>query len=456
VNATVHHFPTPEIEAQPSNIEAEAMLLGALMLDNKRIDQAADLLKQEDFAEPFYGHVFGLMVKEVGQGHPANPLTLKPFISEEGARALAGLTGSMSVHLVQVRDTAQQIVDLAARRRLIETLKTATEQAADCNNNLDGVAADVEAALLDTSGRDGLIELSGSGCITKALEAVGKNDRGVTCGIGAIDEAMGPIRKKALAIVAARPGMGKSALAVSYALGAAHKGHGVLIVSLEMSAEDIGERMACDLCFDAQVQVPYAKLVAGTLNHNEVRAVSEAAEALQELPVQVLDTSALSVARLASIVRRWKRRMASRGQSLDLVIVDYLQLLRSPGSNGRYEVITEISQSLKEIAKANDLGIMALSQLSRKVEERGDKRPMLSDLRESGQIEQDADSVLFLLRREYYLSKEEPAEHHPDRPAWEQAMMEHRGQIEFICAKRRKGQEGTTLGSFFGQFQAVR
>jgi len=356
-----------------------------------------------------------------------------------------------------VRHTAADLAYLAGRRRLAAALTAAAVDASDCRRDVNDVAADVEAALLDTSGaKGGLIELSGSRCISKALEAIGKHDRGVTCGLPAVDDGMGPIRRKALAVVAARPGMGKSALAVSYALGAAHRGHGVLIVSLEMSDTDIGERMACDMCFDAQVQVPYAALVNGDLRPEQARSVNAAAEALADLPIEVVDTTALSVVRLAAIVRRWKRRFAARGQSLDLVIVDYLQLLRAPGSNGRYEQITEISQTLKEIAKANDVGVMALSQLSRKVEERPDKRPALSDLRESGQIEQDADVVLFLLRREYYLRKEEPHPHSADHVEWERLMAECQGEIEFICAKRRKGQEGITKGAFYGAFQAVR
>jgi len=463
MSAELLHFPAPADAPSPSNIEAEAALLGALLLDSRLIDKAAEIVTPEDFAEPLFGRVFAACLSEHGQGRTPNAVTLRPlFVDDPAAKQMGGpaflasLSGSGAA-LFAAGDFARQIADLAKRRRLRQALNDAAVAVTGCEQSLDEVTGELEAALLDVSGtRDGMVELSGAGCISKALALIDQSDRGVTSGLEAVDNAMGPIRRKALAIVAARPGMGKSALAVSYALGAAHKGHGVLIVSLEMSAEDIGERMVCDLCFDSTEQVPYAALVNGELTRNQIHSAMQASEALADIPIQIIDTTALSVGKLSAIVRRWKRRFAARGQSLDLVIVDYLQLLRAPGSSGRYEQITEISQTLKEIAKANDLGVMALSQLSRKVEERTDKRPMLSDLRESGQIEQDADAVLFLLRQEYYLGKAEPDKHSPDRFAWEDAMRAQQGKIEFICAKRRKGREQTTEGRFYGQFQAVR
>jgi replicative DNA helicase len=178
--------------------------------------------------------------------------------------------------------------------------------------------------------------------------------------------------------------------------------------------------------------------------------------ALDEMTLlQVIDAASLPVHRLGRMVRRWKRRFAARNQSLDLVIVDYLQKLRAPGTN-RFEIITEISQTLKEIAKENELGVLALAQLSRKVEERDDKRPQLADLRESGQIEQDADAVLFLFRQEYYLERSLPSEWDVKHAEAATALEACRGEIEFICAKRRKGRAGTAKGRFYGAFQAVR
>lgn len=442
----------------PSTAETEAGLLSALMHHNALIDSVADKLRPGDFSEEFYGHVFGLMVKEHSLGHAVNPITLRPYLQPDGAAAVAGLMGSGAT-VLGARGFAEQIADFAKRRRLSEGLGSVIASAGDYDTSIADLTANVEATLADvTRQNEGATELSAAECARRALEAASATDIGVTSGIEPLDRALGPIRRKNLAILAGRPGMGKSAVAISYALGAAQQGMGVLMFSLEMSAEEIGERALCDVAFDQQhgPAVPYAALVNGDLSIEQARTLARAALALDDLPLQIVDVGGLSVQKLALMVRRWKRRFAAKGQSLDLVIVDYLQKLRVQGQSNRFEVITEISQTLKEVAKDNDLGVLALAQLSRKVEERDDKRPQLSDLRESGQIEQDADAVLFLLRQEYYLRKAEPHPNSTERGEWESLLAECAGRIEFICAKRRKGMECTTEGRFYGSHQAVR
>ena len=439
--------------------EAEAGLLSAMMHHNPLIDSVADKLSPEDFSEEFYGHVFGLMVKEHSLGHAVNPITLRPYLQPDGAAVVAGLMGSSGVAVLGARGFAEQILDFAKRRRLSEGLGAVMQAAGDYDTSVADLTADVEATLAEvTRHNEGATELSAADAARRALEASSSADTGVTCGIEPLDRALGPIRKKNLAILAGRPGMGKSAVAISYGIGAAQQGMGVLMFSLEMSAEEIGERALCDVAFDQQYgpAVPYAAIVNGDMTTEQGRTLARAAQALDDLPFHIVDVGGLSVQKLALVVRRWKRRFAAKGQSLDLVIVDYLQKLRVQGQSNRFEVITEISQTLKEVAKDNDLGVLALAQLSRKVEERDDKRPQLSDLRESGQIEQDADAVLFLLRQEYYLRKAEPHPHSAERAEWESALAECHGRIEFICAKRRKGMECTTEGRFFGAYQAVR
>jgi replicative DNA helicase len=458
--------PMPANIDQPliGNVEAEACLLGALMQTNILIDSIADKLKPEDFAEALHGDIFSAIVKEHSLGRSATPVSLRPYfenhqtIKEVGGLGYLGqLTGQM---VVGAHDLCAQVSELACRRRLVERLKEILETTADYEVSNDEIVAEVEGALSDaTKDSEGQSELTAGKCVADAIAAIERHDPGVTCDIEAINHALGPIRKQNLAILAGRPGMGKTAVALGMARGAAQKGHGVLFVSLEMSAEELGERLACDLCFVEETLsgVPYDAMVSSRVDREQMRWLSQAKDQADKLPLQVVDISALKIGRLATMVRRWKRRFAARGQSLDLVVVDYLQLL-SPDYrvSGPYEAITLISKGLKSIAKANDLGILALAQLSREVEKRHDKRPQLSDLRDSGQIEQDADAVLFLLRDEYYLLKAEPEHTSPDRAQWEAELSEVKGVIQFMCAKRRKGPERTTKGRFYGAFQAVR
>lgn len=449
------------------NIEAEAALLGGLMLANNAIDRIADVLGPDDFAEPLHGRIYSAIIKEASlRPGSVNPVTLKLYFDADeamkevgGSAYLFQLTGS-GANVLGINGCAVQVAELATRRRFVERLQQTLADARDFDNSNDKLAAELEAALSEATRKsdDGATELSAADCIQQAREGIDRQEPGVQCGIGPIDEGQGPIYRKDLAILASRPAMGKTATAVSYSVGAARRGHGVLFITLEMSAEQIGQRIACDMCFGSpSCQVPYSNVTEGRVNEAEARQLARAQLEMKELPFQVIDAGNLSVHRLARMVRRWKRRFTAQGHSLDLVVVDYLQKLRVPGMTNRYEVITEISQTLKEIAKDNDLGVLALAQLSRKVEERDDKRPHMADLRESGQIEQDADVITFLFRPEYYLERAEPPEHQGDKHAeWERQLEASRFELDFICAKRRKGKAGTTRGRFYGAYQAVR
>jgi replicative DNA helicase len=288
------------------------------------------------------------------------------------------------------------------------------------------------------------------------LDGFNNRETGVTSGIGPIDEGLGALLPKQLAIVAGRPSMGKSAVASSYALGAAAMGHGTLFVSLEMSAEELGERIAADLCFDTSIQVPYSAITEKRVTPDQGRQICRAYDRLENMPLSIVDLASCTISKLNAIVRRHARRLAANGKKLELVIVDYLQLIRPDRhTENRTQEITQVSMGLKAIAKEHGVAIMALAQLSRSVEQRADKRPIMADLRESGQIEQDADAIMFLYRPEYYLKQAEPTDQ-ADRAKWETMMADARGKIEFIVAKRRRGCTGTTHGRFYGAFQAVR
>lgn len=259
-----------------------------------------------------------------------------------------------------------------------------------------------------------------------------------------------------------------SIVGMSYALGVtrAHESlalderrDAVLVISLEMSATQLGQRAAADLCFDGHRGIYYGNIVDRKLSDEQAREIARAVDRMREIPLQIIDAPRMTISRLGTTIRRWKRRFAARGKCLRLVVIDYLQLLQ-PDTREKdlYTRITEVSKGVKAAAKANDVAVIALAQLSRNVEQRpGDHRPNLGDLRDSGQIEQDADGVMFLYRAEYYLKKDERAdEAHPKHEAWAVALESVRGQIEYIVAKRRERPECVTKGRFHGSFQAVR
>jgi replicative DNA helicase len=247
-----------------------------------------------------------------------------------------------------------------------------------------------------------------------------------------------------------------TAVAVSYALGSAQNGHGVLFATLEMSSRELAGRMAADMCYRDGRGIPYGAIRKGSLDEWQRKQVTRAGQHMCTLPFQVVEKGNLTTGRLNMLIRRHKRRMEAKGQKLELVVVDYLQLMRPDRRGSKYEDVSEVSMALKAMAMDHGVAIMALAQLSRLVEQRPDKRPQLSDLRDSGQIEQDADVVLFLLREEYYLRLTEPDESDPKRAGWEASMDTARNRIEFIVAKRRNGETGTAIGQFHGAFQAVR
>jgi replicative DNA helicase len=446
-----------------ANIEAEAALLGGMMQEARLIDGVADRLSVGDFSEPLHGRIFSTIVAQHSMGKVANPVTLRPYFEADeemkdlgGPGYLAQLTGSGSL-VIGATTFAEQIRELAQRRRLVEGLASTIDAAGDMDISTDALAeaADnaISAARDDGDDRG---EYSAADCLGMVVDSFDQPMTGVECGsIPAIDALLGPMRPKQLILGAGRPGMGKTASALSYALGAAARGHGVLFVSLEMSGEELAERMAADLCLEDEI--PYEAIRDRRLSLQQRMAVCRARDRIAELPLQILDKQGLTIGRLRTITRRWARRFAARQQRLELVVVDYLQLLRTGDKRmDRFEAVTEISRSLKELAKEQGLAVFALSQLSREVEKRGDKRPMLSDLRESGQLEQDADAVLFFLRQEYYLRQAEPAPTDPEYPKWEQALRQCEGAVEFILAKRRNGRAGSRTGRFHAKFQAVR
>lgn len=456
---------TPESPSKViANAEAEAAIIGACLIENSLVDALSAIIDVNDFYVSVHGRIWSAILLEQAKGRAFNSVSLKPYLDGDegltelgGWRYIARLT-SDAQGLLAPRELAQQIRDLSDRRKMHAALSDVLEALPDSNRPLVEIAADADAAIAARAS-EGFDEADAETAMVSALAALDRGIEGVECRvIPAIDELCGPLEPKSLTIVAGRPGMGKTAFSSSYALGAAQAGHGVIFVSLEMSRDQLAHRMIADMAFDdANNRVPYSAIQRRDLSRHQRQTVNAVAKYISGLPLHIIDAAAMTVGRLDAVVRSHKRKMAAKGQKLDLVIVDYLQLL-SPTTRkaSQYEAISEVSRTLKQIAKAHDVAVIALAQLSRSVEQRPDKRPMLSDLRDSGQIEQDADAVLFLYREEYYEMQAEPRDSPEKHMDWEARMERCRGVIDFILPKRRNGSAGSSQGRFYGVYQAMR
>lgn len=436
-----------------SDIELEQSLIGLLLVDNAHVDRAADMLSPADFSDPYSRHVFETIVHTVAQGKTANPATLRNVV--ENPALLMALTANPTIWLTP-GDAAKHLAELSQRRTMRDGLLTAARQCEDMatpTSDIVGLADSAVALKAHSSIRQaGLAQ-----CLGELVDGLDHEPRGVLCHqIPEFDGLHGPMEPSQLIILAGRPGMGKTACALSYSIGAAKAGHGVLFASLEMNSEQLAGRSAADLCFDGE-EIPYAAIRDRNLNDFQRRRVADAASMAHSLPFNIIDAGSLTPGRLAMLSRRHDRRFRAKGHKLDLIVVDYLQLMRpDSGTTKPYEAVSEVSRALKALAKDMDVPVLALAQLSREAERRDGKRPQLSDLRDSGQIEQDADSVVFLMREEYYLRQAEPEPSSPKFTDWQAALAAVQGKIEFILAKRRNGVTGTATGRFHGAYQAVR
>ncbi len=450
------------------NDEAESALLSSIMSNNRLIDTASELITADDFGMPVLGRIFASIVQLNVQGRAANPVTLKPIYENDpdlepfgGMSFLTNLTGNVAFY--NVRSLAEQIAELAKRRRLLVEIELARAELLEFSTEEDSAAimSRLESAISAEDGKsDGVVESTAAQAFEAMMAGYERPKHGVTCHvIETLDMVAGPVRAGQMAILGGRPGMGKSAVALSYARGAAKAGHGVLFISLEMNEEELMQRMVADASFDGQQGIFYNVMRDGPMR--EPRWLRDKiwniGGELKALPLTIVAAGSMKIGRLSSLIRRHQRRFEALGQTLDLVVIDYLQLL-SPDrkTNSTYEAVSDVSRAIKGMAMRYRVGIMALAQLSRTVEQRTDKRPVLSDLRDSGQIEQDADTIIFAYRDAYYLAQSEPDQHDPKWIEWKQGMevLEHR--LDLIVAKRRNGTTGTAKAQFYGAFQAVR
>ncbi|MDX6751383.1 replicative DNA helicase [Geminicoccaceae bacterium 1502E] len=476
----------PTFRTQPHNIEAEQSLLGAVLVNNEAFHRVSDFLRAEHFYEPVHQRIFEACAIRIGRGQLADHRTLyhlfetDPALQElDGPRYLARLAAAAET-IINASEYGRIIHDLALRRGLIrvgeEVVTTAYEPQAEGSGKDQIETAERRLFELAQQG-----EITGdfrgfSGVLTEAVRhiesAFHKTGKvtGVPTGLTGLDEKMGGLQRSDLLILAGRPSMGKTALAVTIAANAAmaefherdreqakHENFVVGVFSLEMSAEQLATRL-----ISAQAQVESDRLRRGDFDENDWPKLVRATQELSALPLFIDDTPALSVSALRTRARRLKRT-----QGLNLLVVDYLQLLRGSGTYAqanRVQEISEITQSLKAIAKELNIPVLALSQLSRAVEQREDKRPMLSDLRESGSIEQDADIVMFVFREEYYLSRAVPAQRESEPQdkfqeryqQWFERCQAMHNKAEVIIAKQRHGPIGTVQVQFDGSYGRFR
>lgn len=461
---------TEQADQSPiANIEAEAALIGALMMANNLIDAAANRVTDNDFYEPLLGRVFRAIVDMHSMGKSVSPVTLAPLFRNDAAMSqlggpgyLAQLTG-YGAPIIGALDFADQIAMLAKKRRLVENL-TGVIQACHTDDRAtpEELMAEAETAIEESRGKNASAVLVDPGKVADAVAAsMGQEVKGVLSPrLGDINRAIGKICRADLVIGAARPGMGKTAFANSYALGAAMAGYGVGYINMEMSDEQQVKRMLADLCYKSGQGVPYNLIRDQQIKHDDHFALfDDARRTLGALPLIMVNVPALTIARANSLARQMSRRFEANGKRLDLLVIDYLQLMSGSGRRrdaNRVEEVSEISRGLKILAGEMQCGVLALSQLSRAVEARDDKRPRLNDLRESGSIEQDADTVFFLYRPEYYLDQSEPEPDTVKHDQWRQQRDACANVLEVIAGKKRHGRTGIFEGRFYGEFQAVR
>lgn len=461
----------PEYPDALVNFEAEAAFLGALMIENGFVDQAAERVAVEDFFTPFHARLFQTILSEVASGRAASPPLLRnhftgdPEFDDLGGPAyLAHLTGS-SAAIIGVWDFARQIADLAKRRRLLDEMRALQSDVVTLTDNpVEGLVDRIDGALSNALQRNQTTRsLTVAQAFDRTLQAIedeaaGIGPQGIRIdGLDDFNQLTGDLRRGEVMILGGRPSMGKTATALGITLGAARGGFGTLFISLEMRVEELMARAITDLIFEYGNSLSFNHVRRGRFGAFDRQRIADARQTIDAWPLVITDPSTLTIGRLAMMIRRYQRQMTARGQRLDLVVIDYLGLIRGNDRKAkRYEEVGEISRILKQVAKECDVALIVLAQLNRECEKREDKRPQLSDLRDAGDIEQDADVVMFVYREEYYLERAEPDAFDKKRDAWEQAMGAARDRIELIAAKVRQGRVGKRLCYFFGAHQAVR
>ncbi len=463
---------TSEQASRPQNIEAEQALLGILLVDPTAFGKISEIIKATHFFDPVHGYVFNLIAQKANSDRIATPITLAPAIQDHpGIAELGGkeylvrlANAAISIHACQ--DYAEQIRDLSMRRELMDLGHQVVQESrtVDPSRSTVDLIAETERKLYDL-GENGKMDsefaefvtaLHGAVSIAKRAATSKRKIAGQSTGLGGLDRMTGGLHESDLIILAGRPAMGKTALATNIAFHIASTfrkagtgpdgtllaqlGGIVGFFSLEMSSTQLAQRLLSESSGISSI-----KIRNNEIDGHDFDKYCQAARALSHIPLYIDDTPALTIAQIGSRARRQKRKLG-----LDVLIVDYLQLIRPRTQhNNRVNEVAEVTQGLKAIAKELNIPVIAISQLSRNVDWRDDKRPVLSDLRDSGSIEQDADIVMFVFREEYYLLKKKPDESdEKEIQKWQSKMDKAAGTAEIIIDKHRNGATGSVHLAF--------
>jgi len=476
-NALIRSVPsapeTPTFRAPPHNFEAEQALLGAILVNNEACDRVSSFLKSEHFYDALHGRIYDHAAKLIWAGKRATPITLKTFfqgdepVGELTVPQYLGRLAANATTIINAEDYGRTIYDLAVRRNLIQIgegmVNTAYDAPIDAPPSVQIEDTEQKLYELAETGKYGTGFEPFTTALTDAIDMAANAYRrdgglsGLATGFTDLDGKMGGLQPSDLIIVAGRPSMGKTALATNIAYHVAQSyrrdpnteaaldGAVVGFFSLEMSAEQLATRIISE-----QSYIPSERIRRGRIESESFDRIVEVSQELQNLPLYIDQTGGITVAQLAARARRLKRQ-----RDVGLIVVDYLQLLSGStrrAAEGRVQEVSEITTGLKASPRSCMCRFLALSQLSRQVEQREDKRPQLADLRESGSIEQDADVVLFVFREEYYVERRQPRENTEEHKQWQQEMELVTGKAEVIIGKQRHGPTGTVRLQFTPEF----
>jgi len=452
-----------KLEELPNNIEAEQSVIGSILLSNEIFDEISMIISKKNFYDPMHQKIFGAIEKLIYSGMLANPITLKNHFENEKDELnvpeyLVKIT-KFSTSSRQAIEYSKLIYDLFVKRELIKISENVIDTAKlnDLDNDGQKIIENFEKSLFDLAEKGSLSSslIKFDEAMRQTIEMASnayKNEEGIVgvpTGLTDIDDRLGGLHKSDLVIIAGRPSMGKTALATNIAFNAAKKMQdegrksSIAFFSLEMSSEQLSTRILAE-----QSRIKSNDIRRGRISEEQFDKFIETSKNVSELPLYIDETPAISIAALSNRARRIKRLYG-----LDLVVIDYIQLMRASNfKEGRVQEISEITQGLKALAKELSVPVLALSQLSRAVEQRDLKKPQLSDLRESGSIEQDADVVMFVYREAYYLEKQEPRPATVEHAEWQAKMNEVSNLAEIIIGKQRHGPTGNIMLEFEAMF----
>ena len=452
-----------EANELPNNIEAEQSVIGSILVSNEMFDEINMIITSKNFYDPMHQKIFSAIEKLIYGGMLANPITLKNYFEKEKDEInvpdyLIKIT-KFSTAKRQTTEYSKLIYDLFVKRELIKISENIIDTAKlnDLDHDGQSIIENFERSLFDLAEKG-----SFSSQLVKFDEALRmtiemasnayKNEEGIVgvpTGLTDLDDRLGGLHKSDLLIIAGRPSMGKTALATNIAFNAAKKiqedgrKSTIAFFSLEMSSEQLSTRILAE-----QSRIKSNDIRRGRISEEQFDKFIETSKNISELPLYIDETPAISIAALSNRARRIKRLYG-----LDMVVVDYIQLMRASNfREGRVQEISEITQGLKALAKELSVPVLALSQLSRAVESRDIKKPQLSDLRESGSIEQDADVVMFVYREAYYLEKLEPRPATVEHAEWQAKMNDVSNLAELLIGKHRHGPTGNIMLEFEAMF----